>query len=547
MFSSKLYFCNFNTKNNHRKTDAMKKCFIVFQLLLSSFLNAQQYSVFINDTLVFKSSKDSISIILDKRLENSKNNGFLEAYFDDGIFNNDSSSFHVKYYSGELFKIFFTNAKDFNINLNAVISFQLFEKELDKLLLNYQQKGFLFAKIIANTVKVDSNIVYYEVLIENKYSMAYFNVKNVSKEPINEFFLSRILNIPNIYDKNNIKLINKQLEQQQLFKVNAPTFVLFKDSTAIYHFNLSKQKSSIINGIVGLIQSQTQKLALTGLLNLKLNNLAGRGELFNINWKNTDQTSQNLDVNIKVPYLYKNLGINTLLNIIKQDTTYIIVEKDFKISFQKNLQHNISIGVNKRNNTYIPQNKSFLTSSTTSYKLGYGYKNLDYIVLLKKGCLFEFEGIAGKRLLRDSTNLQLGTNILFNIAYVITPKISIFNAFNMNYIYSTKILNESEYSRMGGANNLRGFNEDYFKGSLISYYSQEWRYFIEPYSYLYLFGNIGYAKSAVLKTKALGFGGGIALFLDNSIVNISFAIGKEQNNPLQLRSAKVHISTSFRF
>ena len=67
---------------------------------------------------------------------------------------------------------------------------------------------------------------------------------------------------------------------------------------------------------------------------------------------------------------------------------------------------------------------------------------------------------------------------------------------------------------------------------------------LEQNSYLYVFGDGAWYEnnnvSQYVKDTPYGFGAGISFETKAGIFSISYALGKQFNNPIQLRSGKIH-------
>ena len=105
---------------------------------------------------------------------------------------------------------------------------------------------------------------------------------------------------------------------------------------------------------------------------------------------------------------------------------------------------------------------------------------------------------------------------------------------------------ESELFRYGGTSSLRGYEEERFRGRLVSRVFGEYRYRFERLSYGYLFFDAGYydqpAFQGGVSVQEWLYGYGLGFQFDSGVglINTSFALGKG-DVPSQ---AKVHIGLS---
>ena len=77
----------------------------------------------------------------------------------------------------------------------------------------------------------------------------------------------------------------------------------------------------------------------------------------------------------------------------------------------------------------------------------------------------------------------------------------------------------------------------------------EYRFLFEQNSFLFLFGNAAWyeldTEKSYLKDTPYGFGAGVSFQTKAGIFSISYALGKQFDNPLLLRAAKVHLLVYF--
>jgi hemolysin activation/secretion protein len=110
---------------------------------------------------------------------------------------------------------------------------------------------------------------------------------------------------------------------------------------------------------------------------------------------------------------------------------------------------------------------------------------------------------------------------------------------------------ENELYRFGGANTLRGFDENIFYASIYSIQNAEIRYLFERNSAFYLFWNGAYyykiVTQQITEDFPWGFGVGMDFQTKAGIFSLSYALGKQFDNPIGIRTAKIHFGYISRF
>jgi hemolysin activation/secretion protein len=103
---------------------------------------------------------------------------------------------------------------------------------------------------------------------------------------------------------------------------------------------------------------------------------------------------------------------------------------------------------------------------------------------------------------------------------------------------------QNELLRIGGLKTLRGFDEESIFTTSYSIFTLEYRFLLEQNSYIYLFGDGAWYENNNVKEYVndtpIGFGAGISFETKAGIFSINYALGKQFDNPIQLRSGKIH-------
>ncbi len=117
------------------------------------------------------------------------------------------------------------------------------------------------------------------------------------------------------------------------------------------------------------------------------------------------------------------------------------------------------------------------------------------------------------------------------------------------------VYDESDLFRLGGANSLRGYNEEQFIGNVAGRGTVEWRYLLDPTSFIFAFFDLGFlgkpAAAETLQTLGTapaevdrwalhpGYGLGIRFGTNAGLFSVSLAL-----NPEDGLGTKVHVGIS---
>jgi outer membrane protein assembly factor BamA len=111
-------------------------------------------------------------------------------------------------------------------------------------------------------------------------------------------------------------------------------------------------------------------------------------------------------------------------------------------------------------------------------------------------------------------------------------------------IVKTENIFKNEVFQLGGYKILRGFNEESIYASQYAIGTLEYRYLIGQNAYMF-----GFVEGSTTKNESytygasnlfLGTGFGLSLETKAGILNLSYALGKSDKEPLSLRQSKIH-------
>ena len=199
---------------------------------------------------------------------------------------------------------------------------------------------------------------------------------------------------------------------------------------------------------------------------------------------------------------------------------------------------------------------SYADVSSQLYGIETYNANLDYLLNPRKGYQVKISGSLGNKTIKKNPqideklyedldlkstlyNAELNANYYFPITKRSIIKLATKNSYTFN-----ENLFENELLRVGGLLTLRGFDEESIFASFYTIETLEYRYILEQNSYLYLFFDGAYYENdrieKFVSDRPYGFGAGMSFETKAGIFSISYALGKQFNNPIKFSSAKIH-------
>lgn len=459
---------------------------------------------------------------------------------------------------------------------NASGSFQKTEVFTNKTLNYFENHGRPFAMISPYPSIVNDSTIRILLAVDQGPEIRYDSIDIKGNSKISNRFIMAYLGIKKgkLYNEKEILSIEQKISKLSFLQSEKHPEAAFIDKKLRLLLYLTKKNSSQFDGIVGLLpqSGETKKTLITGDVKLNLKNTFNYAEQIEINWKRSDPLSQDLLIGSMVPYIFgSNYGAQFNFKLIKKDTTtmttttkiggiyYLSGLNNLSAYFENSSSKLLSVA-NITNSGALNQNIDY---SINRYGLSSEIDLLNDLWVPTRGVKIGIDFNMGTRKVVINSKVpteyyddikknetQLKTTLNIESYYPIFQKI-IFSASNKTYYISGNNRYENELFRFGGLTTLRGFNEESLMASFVSIINTEIRWLMDRKTYLFIFWNGAYyEKRTIAKfVHDTPYGTGVGLSFDTpaGIFNITYALGKEFNNPIQLKYGKVHFGIVARF
>lgn len=438
---------------------------------------------------------------------------------------------------------------------NGIISIR---KELEKILKELENNGYPFAEISLDSLyqnKHQINLIY---SLSYNQRITYDSLDLIGKPLLSKKFLMAYTEIipGKIYCEKIVKKIDNRLKAIPFVRLQKPSDLYFIETKAKIRSYFLKQSANSISGLIGIASGEKNQLKFTGDLNLSLKNIFKHADSWDFVLKKTGEQAQQLNVQLSFPYLfYYPIGVSGILNIYKQDTTYINSKYRAGLIFYTSGFNGVSIYFEKKETSVLNSlniNYEKYVSTNCNYAgLNFLFYKYNKLILPNNGFYFSFDGAFGKRnivkskLMPDTFYNQLVKSseqwkiALYNI-YLIPIKQPFFVKLKVDaaYLNPAKYLNE--LYKLGGSQTLRGFDEE----SILAYeyllISAEWRWSLDKATQIFTFYDKLMYKSIATSDNPCGIGIGAELNTNAGTFFISYGIGSQFNQSLELRNSKIH-------
>lgn len=449
------------------------------------------------------------------------------------------------------------------------IDFNDVAKLNENILVYCENNGYPFASVKLDSVIFSDSTITASINITKNKKIIIDSVNMKGKAKLAKIYLYNYLDVHpgDLYNESKVANISKKLKELQFLKEMRPFNIIFNDTKAKIVIYAVKKKNSQFDGVLGVMPNSqtTGKLMLTGEANLNLVNSFYRGEMIDMSWRKLKPASQDLKMEFVYPYLFSTpFGADIKFKLFKNDTLYLNIERDLGIRYQftgnnyiKAFLENHSsslISTSQYKNAIVLPDIADVTSNL--YGLEYKFQNLDYLLNPRKGLDLKISGSAGNKKIHKNPDLdeQLYENVKLNSAqYKFVASVGfyipLFSKTALKFGMDAASLQsgnlfDNELFRIGGLKTLRGFDEESIYASFYDIATFEYRFLFEQNSYLFAFWNGAYYEGRTVNKfvhdTPYGFGAGVSFETKAGIFSLSYALGKQFDNPIYFKSAKIH-------
>jgi outer membrane protein assembly factor BamA len=411
----------------------------------------------------------------------------------------------------------------------------------------YVNNGYPFAKI---TLQVSSGAVPMATIQSTKGPEVKWGQIHVKPEGvIKEKVLANLLQIESgtLFSEQQLLQAEMQVAGQLPFKLlRSPEWALEEQNAAVYLF-LERIKMSSATGIIGLQQNpSTQKNVLVGELNLQLQNTWQKNEKFTLHWRSIAPQTQLLKSTLTWPYIGgSSYGVNAGFLLYRRDTSFLELKGNIGLTYllANNWQLLAILDYWQSNAlTILSTLASLETFSTLSYGVGLQRQKLDFLPNPRKGMQLKASYLVGnKKAQNDLLTWRLELSQRYFLPLTKRQVLSLSQEFA--HIQSATLFSNELY-RFGGLERMRGFDEEAFFVSTLAFAGLEYRFLLDQYAHFLVFTDWAWLQNKVLgqqQTSVYAVGLGLVLGSENGQFKLSYGLGSQLGQPLQLNAGKLHV------
>jgi outer membrane protein assembly factor BamA len=448
----------------------------------------------------------------------------------------------------------------YNRSINPKQVSTLFESILE----HCENNGYPFARIRFDSVEFKTEGITAVLDLDKNRLLTIDSVlvKGSSKTAPNYFHQYLGLKPGMLYNESAVRLSEIRLKELAFVSAFRPTEVIFTEKSTKIQLFLNHKKASRFDGIIGFQpDEETGKISFTGDVKLNIQNGFKQGETIVLNWRRLQTATQDLQVEFRYPYLFKTpFGTDVSFSLYRRDTSFVQIQGNLGIVYQLAGGDYLKIFAqpqqsNVLSKVFTPAN-GLASVDLTMFGLEFQRSRYNYRFNPVQGYGVLINGAVGNKKIRKNpefpesfyenmelTSVQWTASIKANVFVPISKRNTIMLA-GKGAILQNESMFINEIYRIGGMSTIRGFDEESIFASSYGIVTLEYRFLLEQNSNLFAFVEGAWYEANTTQTfitdTPIGFGAGMSFETKAGIFSLTYALGKQFNNPILLRNGKIH-------
>ncbi|PID89630.1 MAG: hypothetical protein CSA05_00075 [Bacteroidia bacterium] len=442
---------------------------------------------------------------------------------------------------------------------NKELSFQKIKELQANIIDYYSNNGFPFSSVSLNNLNYETRCIFCNLDCRKKEKIVFNSLVLKGNSQISPQFIQNFVGIKPkmLFSNQKISLIEKKITNLDFLELIKPAELEFSGNKADVYLYLKKRKVNRLDGIIGFESSEKngQKAEFSGEVKFLLKNTLKRGESFQIHWKKMKSASQRFASDVNIPFLFSlPIGLDLKIDITKKDSSWLKTRTHAGVLLYYSSLNHVKAFVEKESSSLVGKKEfsSLVGYQSTIYGQEFYFSNVVFPQNPRKGIFLKAGIGAGTKKKEEEKN-----KTLIEASLVFESYFNIFGDFVLQLknrsamLYSNSKFFENEFLQFGGLKNMRGFDEESLLANRYTVFTTEFRYLPEESSFLFVFSDFCLYEfdgiSSYIKDTPFSAGFGLSFSTNAGIFNLTYAIGKQQNNPISVKNAKIHFGFITRF
>lgn len=424
--------------------------------------------------------------------------------------------------------------------------------------------GYPFARLKLDSLSIESDMLSARLDYNSGPLITFDTLEIHGSEKVDPMFLAAYLGIKpgERFNQQRLETLKYKLDELLFVKQSSPYRLSFQNEQASLHLYLEDVKADQADGLLSVFTdpADDNKLKLSGQFNLQLNNLFRSGRELHMKWRRWRNASQELEVAYAHPALFRSpLSAGAKAQIVKQDTTFLEVNLRASFGWQNYSGSRFTVFTEKYSSDLLSdsENPAYRNIDQLNYGLEWQFNRLNNRLFPTQGHALHLKASLGDKRLgqllaadNQSSERQL--------QYQLEASAAMYWPVSSRWLLMSRLqggakfnadLYANELFRLGGFEQLRGFNENQFRASAFGLSALEVRFLMEAASYLFLFYDQGVLHHPVQQTEIYpaGIGAGLSFATQAGIFRLAYALGAGAEQAMSFESSKVHFGFTGRF
>ena len=465
----------------------------------------------------------------------------------------------------------------FETRAGSPLSQATLEKDIDDLLVRYEENGYPFSRIVVDSVAVDTlasrDISFVLEITEGaRVYLDEIRVEGNTSTRADVITREAYLQPHELYRQKKIDHIRRRLERIGIFtSVGEPQLYLLHEPGATdsvsggLSLTVHEGNTNNFDGIAGYVPPPTEGKGgyVTGNVFVSMRNLFGTGRKAVVRWQRENEFSQELEASYVEPWV-AGYPVNAGAGIFqrKQDSTYIKTRLDLHADV--NLTTDLAIVLSlDQESVYPSADLDYFTvfeSSILSFGGEVRYDTRDNLRSPTSGINYATAYSRGtKKITGPAAYLSYAEEknfVVEKLSVDVEQYLSLFtkqvlvSGFHGRKVTSSR-LEQSDLYQLGGINTVRGYRENQFYGSQVVWANLEYRFLTGRFSSVFGFVDAGYfyrpedtLRHISSQEKFLyGYGVGARIETGLGIFRVSYALGEGDG----FSAGKIHFGIANEF
>jgi outer membrane protein assembly factor BamA len=455
--------------------------------------------------------------------------------------------------------------ESFDTRTGQVLDPAQLEQDLDDLLNRYDQAGYVLAQAtVENLILKQDPLPMLHIVIQVTEGpvLALGVIKVIGGTRTKPGYVSNVtgLRVGRSLQGYDPEEISRRLQETGLFReVNAVRLTVDENQRAMVEVELEEEAPGAFDVILGYLPPSVpnERGSIVGNINVLLKHAIGGGREFGFLFNRLPRQVTRIEVRASDPYLFGwPLRVAGSFQGFQQDTTY--GTQQYRLETGYRLVEGLETFLSLSREITRPggDNLRGIPASNTWFAgVGFRYQRLDVPANPRQGWIFVSNIEQGRKV---RTREDLAGNLLTDVLRQTRLRLEtrLFLPLRRRHVIALGLdasllqsdsYDDSDLFRLGGAQSLRGYNEEQFLGNVATRALFEWRYQLDRTSYLFLFSDLGYYRrpstdpndvtpEVVQRDILPGYGFGIQFGTNAGLFSLSLAL-----NPDEGLGSKIHI------